>query len=207
MHTIFSGKLIFEFFIVFVFLRFYANENRFLSLKGDFLVKDELWGTDESLLQEYGIFFEIKFFEKNKLGFEIISGNKSFSYWKVPPSEIFWCNGIRKNVQKTIAVQKHFSLEYNTSVELWNFALQQSTLTNWSDGRINFPNGHSSLAITLGYKNHKSCKILLKFSSTLHFLQESYKFVQESQTLQICYNVEHFLQDSDNIFAKNAFFW
>ena len=41
-HTIFSGKLIFEFFIVFVFLRFYANENRFLSLKGDFLVKDEL---------------------------------------------------------------------------------------------------------------------------------------------------------------------
>ena len=60
---------------------------------------------------------------------------------------------------------------------------------------------------TLGYKNHKSCKILPKFSSTLHFSQESYKFVQESQTLQFCYNVEHFLQDSDNIFAKNAFFW
>ena len=33
--------------------------------------------------------------------------------------------------------------------------------------------------ITLGYKNHKSCKILPKFSSALHFLQESYKFVQE----------------------------
>ena len=31
-------------------------------------------------------------------------------------------------------------------------------------------------------------------------------FAPESQTLQICYNVEHFLQDSDNIFAKNAFF-
>ena len=60
---------------------------------------------------------------------------------------------------------------------------------------------------SLGYKNHKSCKILPKFSSALHFLQESYKFVQESQILQICYNVEHFLQDSDNIFAKNAFFW
>ena len=59
--------------------------------------------------------------------------------------------------------------------------------------------------LSLGYKNHKSCKILSKFLSTLHFLQESYKFVQESQTLQICYNVEHFLQDSDNIFAKNAF--
>ena len=59
---------------------------------------------------------------------------------------------------------------------------------------------------TLGYKNHKSCKILPKFSSTLHFLQESYKFVPEPQILQICYNVEHFLQDSDNIFAKNAFF-
>ena len=42
--------------------------------------------------------------------------------------------------------------------------------------------------------------------STLHFLQESYKFVQELQILQICYNVEHFLQDSDNVFAKNAFF-
>ena len=65
----------------------------------------------------------------------------------------------------------------------------------------------SCFLLTLGYKNHKSCKILPKFSSTLHFLQESYKFVQESQTLQICYNVEHFLQDSDNIFAKNAFFW
>ena len=60
---------------------------------------------------------------------------------------------------------------------------------------------------SLGDKNHKSCKILPKFSSALHFLQESYKFVQESQILQICYNVEHFLQDSDNIFAKNAFFW
>ena len=59
----------------------------------------------------------------------------------------------------------------------------------------------------LGYKNHKSCKILPKFSSTSYFLQESYKFEQESQTLQICYNVEHFLQDSDNTFAKNAFFW
>ena len=28
---------------------------------------------------------------------------------------------------------------------------------------------------SLGYKNHKSCKILPKFSLTLHFLQESYK--------------------------------
>ena len=50
---------------------------------------------------------------------------------------------------------------------------------------------------TLGYKNHKSCKIFPKFSPTLHFLQESDKFVQESQNLQICYDVEHFLQDSD----------
>ena len=65
----------------------------------------------------------------------------------------------------------------------------------------------SNRIATLGYKNHKSCKILPKFSSTLHFLQESYKFIQESQTLQICYNVEHFLQDSDNTIAKNAFFW
>ena len=30
------------------------------------------------------------------------------------------------------------------------------------------------------------------------------KFEKESQTLQVCYNVEHFLQDSDNIFAKIA---
>ena len=42
--------------------------------------------------------------------------------------------------------------------------------------------------------------------STLHFLQESYKFVQESQILQVCYNVDHFLQDSDDIFAKMHFF-
>ena len=59
---------------------------------------------------------------------------------------------------------------------------------------------------TLGYKNHKSCKILPSILPTLHFLQKSYKFVQESQILQICYNVEHFLQDSDNISAKIAFF-
>ena len=59
----------------------------------------------------------------------------------------------------------------------------------------------------LGYKNHKSCKIHPKFLSTLHFLQESHKSVQESQSLQICYNVDHFLQDFDNIFAKNAFFF
>ena len=59
--------------------------------------------------------------------------------------------------------------------------------------------------LTLGYRNHKSCKILPKFFPTFHFLQESYKLVQESQILQICYNVEHFLEYSDNIFAKIAF--
>ena len=75
-------------------------------------------------------------------------------------------------------------------------------LSNFLETRLR----HSRVS-ALGYKNHKSCKILPKFSSALHFLQESYKFVQESQILQICYNVEHFLQDSDNIFAKNAFFW
>ena len=58
----------------------------------------------------------------------------------------------------------------------------------------------------LGYKHPKSCKILPKFLPTLHFLQESYKFVQESQILQICYNVENFVQDSDNISTKIAFF-
>ena len=47
---------------------------------------------------------------------------------------------------------------------------------------------------TLRYSNHKSCIILPKFLPTLHFLQEAYKFVQELQILQICYNVEHFLQ-------------
>ena len=58
---------------------------------------------------------------------------------------------------------------------------------------------------TLGYRNHKSCKILPKFLQTLHFLQESYKFVQESQILRICYSVEHFLQHFDNISAKLHF--
>ena len=48
----------------------------------------------------------------------------------------------------------------------------------------------------------KSCKILQKFLPTLHFVQESYKFVQESQNWQVCYNVDHFLQYSDNISAK-----
>ena len=36
----------------------------------------------------------------------------------------------------------------------------------------------------------------------MHFLLESYEFVQKSQILQVCYNVERFLQESDNIFAK-----
>ena len=38
----------------------------------------------------------------------------------------------------------------------------------------------------------------------MHFLQESYEFVQKSQILQVCYSVENFLQESDNIFAKFA---
>ena len=59
---------------------------------------------------------------------------------------------------------------------------------------------------TQGNTNHKSSKILPKLSSTLHFLQESHKFVQESQIFRICYNVKHFYQDSDNNFAKNGFF-
>ena len=61
---------------------------------------------------------------------------------------------------------------------------------------------------SLGYKSHKSCKILPNFLPTLHFLQESYKYVQESQILQSCYDVEHFLQcrkDSDRISSKLAF--
>ena len=39
------------------------------------------------------------------------------------------------------------------------------------------------LCATLGYKNHKSCKIFTKFLPALHFLQESYKFVKELQIL------------------------
>ena len=39
----------------------------------------------------------------------------------------------------------------------------------------------------------------------MHFLQESHKFVQESQIPQNCYNVEHFLQKSDNILTKLAY--
>ena len=58
---------------------------------------------------------------------------------------------------------------------------------------------------SLRYRNHKSCKILPKFLPTLHFLQESYKFVQESQISQICYNGEHFSQGFDKNFAKIAF--
>ena len=50
---------------------------------------------------------------------------------------------------------------------------------------------------TLGYKNHKSCKILPKLLPTLYFLEESYKVLQELQFLQICNNVEHFVLDSD----------
>ena len=52
------------------------------------------------------------------------------------------------------------------------------------------------------FQNHKSCKIRPKFLPIMHFLQESYEFVRKSQILQVCYSVEHFLQESDNIFAK-----
>ena len=38
----------------------------------------------------------------------------------------------------------------------------------------------------------------------MHFLQESYEFVRNTQFLQACCSVEHFLQESDNIFAKFA---
>ena len=60
--------------------------------------------------------------------------------------------------------------------------------------------------LSLGYKNHKSCKILPKFLPTLHFLQESYKFVRESQFLQDWYIALYFLQDSCKKFAKFAYF-
>ena len=59
-------------------------------------------------------------------------------------------------------------------------------------------------AISLVFQNHKFCKIRPNFLPIMHFLQESYEFVRKTQILQICYSVEHFLQESDNIFAKFA---
>ena len=56
----------------------------------------------------------------------------------------------------------------------------------------------------LVFQNHKFCKIRPNFLQIMHFLQESYEFVRKTQILQICYSVEHFLQESDNIFAKFA---
>ena len=47
---------------------------------------------------------------------------------------------------------------------------------------------------------HNSSETLVNFAFFTRILQVCTK------TLQICYNVEHFLQDSDNIFAKNAVF-
>ena len=38
----------------------------------------------------------------------------------------------------------------------------------------------------------------------MHFLQESYEFVQKPQIFLVCYSLEHFLQESDNTFAKFA---
>ena len=40
--------------------------------------------------------------------------------------------------------------------------------------------------VSLVFGNHKFCKILPKFLPMMHFLQESYKFLQKSQILQIC---------------------
>ena len=37
---------------------------------------------------------------------------------------------------------------------------------------------------TLVFQNHKFCKIRPKFLPIMHFLQESYEFVQKSQILQ-----------------------
>ena len=53
----------------------------------------------------------------------------------------------------------------------------------------------------LVFRTVKCCEIRPKFSPIMHFLQESYK---NRKLLQVCYNVEHFLQESDNIFAKFA---
>ena len=58
--------------------------------------------------------------------------------------------------------------------------------------------------ISVVFQNHKFCKIRPNFLPIMHFLQESYEFVRKTQILQVCYSVEHFLQDSDNIFAKFA---
>ena len=43
-----------------------------------------------------------------------------------------------------------------------------------------------SLMTSLVFGNHKIGKILPKFLPMMHFLQESYMFVQKSQILQIC---------------------
>ena len=52
--------------------------------------------------------------------------------------------------------------------------------------------------ITVVFGNHKFGKIRPKFLSIIrHFL----KFVEDSQVLQVCCNVAHFLQNSDNIFT------
>ena len=80
-----------------------------------------------------------------------------------------------------------------TILLLCKFLIAKSTVFLYSSvcpGETKFRKGsgcqkYSELGLSpLGYKNHKSCKILPKFLSTLHFLQESYKFVQESQTLK-----------------------
>ena len=57
---------------------------------------------------------------------------------------------------------------------------------------------------SLVFQNHNFCIIRPKFLPIIHFLKESHKFVKESQILQVCYNVEHYLQELDNVFAKFA---
>ena len=59
--------------------------------------------------------------------------------------------------------------------------------------------------VPLVFRNNELCKIRPKILPIMHFSQESYKFVQESQFLQICYNVEHFLKEFENISTTFAF--
>ena len=80
------------------------------------------------------------------------------------------------------------------------------TSTKPGNDGIKKTSNRTTTVVSLGYKNHKSCKILPKFLPTLHFLQESYKFVRESQFLQDWYIALYFLQDSCKNFAKFAYF-
>ena len=83
--------------------------------------------------------------------------------------------------------ETHVSDNLSQIAKSVNLSRFEKAATRLNCKKLQFvPNCLIDRLITLVFGNHKFCKILPKFLPMVHFLQESHKFVQKSQFLQIC---------------------